>query len=116
MFGWFNKRRIREQIKLVYQNQSALNFLGGWVDGKGDEQLRAQLDRLQIQNAAFTRLVSANKPADANTLEQLLVINKSLRRLFDATAMKHVHSFDRATEPAMGWESYIDARQDMSGA
>lgn len=114
MFGWLTKKRIREQIKLVAQNQGALDLLTGWAEGSGDGELGQRLDALRLKNTDCARKLPGNKPADATTLQELLDINSAVRRLFDLTAMRHAHSFDKATEPSMGWRAYLNMRQQMA--
>jgi len=113
MFGWLTRRRIREQVKLVVQNQSALDLLSGWAEGSGSVELSRHVDALRLKNADCARKLPGNKPADTIPLRELLEINSEVRRLFDSTAMRHVHSFDKATEPSMGWPAYLDMRQEI---
>lgn len=114
MFRWLTKNRVREQIKLVAQNHGALDLLTGWAEGKGDDELHQHLEALRLKNAEGARKLPSNKPADAATLQELLDINTAVRRLFDSTTMRHVHSFDKATEPSLGWRAYLDMRQEMA--
>jgi hypothetical protein len=98
---------MREQIKLIYQCMSASE---GSLAGYFEDNMAVSV-RLREISGEVRRIALATKPGTRVSnahLDQLLAMNKELRRLYDTTASRYIESFDSATAPLMGWRNLFE--------
>jgi hypothetical protein len=92
---------------LIYQNASASEgSLFGYFSG--DPTILASLTQLASDNRAIASNQIDGRPLSLPDADRLLEINKNLRRLYDATASKHLTGFDAAHTPPGGWDFYFE--------
>lgn len=108
LFKWVIKKRLREQLKLFYQNEGAIAYLLGYFQDTGDERLLSKLRRMEKENRRIWASVGSRELCSLEDTEFLLKTNKELRRLYDQTAGSMLESFDEANKPLLGWDEYFN--------
>lgn len=107
MFGWLKKRQLNEQKKLLFQNEMASEIMArGYFAQKQDSNVVAMLENIQAETLRISSLADASSLVPAEETSRLLEMNKSLRKIYDSTAMCHVSGFDDAYRPLLGWDEY----------
>ena len=101
MFGFIERRVLKEHMKLVAQNYSALSYLSAFLPPHVGQRYSEIIADVQGNWEPGTKLSDQQFTA-------LWEINKLLRRAYDASpakslGMKH---FDKQFQPMLGWEEY----------
>lgn len=112
MFRWLSRRKLREQRKLIYQNESAAIYLTGYFGQKGNQPYLAAIEERQQLSQSIAREHADGALVSADDLRTLLDVNRDYRRLFAQTATRHIESFDGFFKPDMGWEKYFELMFD----
>jgi hypothetical protein len=100
VFGFIEKRILKEHIKLVVQSDRALPYLSAFLPVALSERFSAISDVLQTW-----------KPGTRLSDEQFMAlweINKQLRRAYDLSPARGagMKPFDKEFQPMLGWEEY----------
>jgi hypothetical protein len=101
MFSFLKKRILKEHMKLVAQNYSALQYLNAFLPPAASQHFG---DYLQEVNSAW----NPGERLSDDVLRRLLSINKDLRRAYDASPARAfgMKAFDDEFRPLMGWDDY----------
>jgi len=111
VFGFLRRRLIREQIVSIHQNMSAAEgCLAGYFHN--DPEVLSLLSSAAMKTREIGESAPVGARISSNAMAELLDINMQLRRLYDATTVRHVESFDEATTPMMGWDWTIKRALD----
>lgn len=102
MFGFFIKRALKENMKIVAQNYSALQYCKNFM---------AEIDAHHMNKI----LIDVNrdwKPGTKLThdqLEQMFKMNWDLRGIYDASLARIFDrkAFDEEFKPLLGWDEYF---------
>ena len=125
MFGWFGKRLRREHIKLVRQNQLAVEYLHGFaqeVYGHTlDPSMMRELEEIASIQVELISLPKEQAELDHSVSDDQLKLHKQLRRLYDeqkagkvafaqrfGSAREKLNTFDQRFETNEGWKVYLD--------
>lgn len=109
MLNWIERKRIREQMKLLYQNQSAAIMLAAYTSEHDPENLHPWLVEVQQKVGAIGRTTeNGTQLADADDIAWLLATNRALRRIYDRTTMSYRARFDEEFVPLGGWKYYYN--------
>ena len=100
MFSVFKKIILKENMKLVAQNYSALDYLGAFMYEQELDFYKREIEQIQSRWSPGAKL-------EDDDLSKMLQINKELRRVYDQSPNKLVKSFDDEFQPALGWNSYF---------
>src|SRR5262245_28955826 len=101
MFGFIQRRVLKEHMKLVAQNDLALTYLAAFM-------LEHIADR-------FTEIIAdvqrTWKPATKLSDEQFTMLwhmNSALRRTYDLSSARlpGMKPFDKQFQPLLGWDNY----------
>lgn len=99
MFGFLKKRLRKEHMKLMFQNQSSLDYILPYF---GDGETEAFKERVvQIQ-----RRWKVGEILEPNDADDMLKVNRHLRRLYDQTPAVYLKTFDEEFVPILGWNEY----------
>lgn len=108
MFGWLKRRQIKEQLKLLYQNNSAVSYLLGYFDEKQDVEVSGWLRQVEKQLQAVAGATAGGREAGKpEELQWLLETNRKLRKLYEGSFGARLASFDKSHSPAQGWHAYF---------
>ena len=101
MFSFLQKRIIKEHMKLVAQNHSALAYLRAFLPPAASKDYG---DFLKDVNSTW----QPGQRLDDDALRRLLSINKDLRRAYDASPARAfgMKAFDEEFKPLLGWDDY----------
>ena len=101
MFSFLQKRILKEHMKLMAQNHSALAYLRAFLPPVASQDYGNFLGDVN----------SAWRPGERlsdDALRRLFSINKELRRAYDASPAKAfgMKAFDEEFKPLLGWDDY----------
>ena len=117
MFGWLKRKQKNELWKLIYQNETSLEYHIAVCgeDGKNDPALFDVLETSNVQNESIKdTLIKYGKLGHEDT-SVLLDINKMMRRLHDDSRFR-MKSFDDEYMPLVGWEIIYERMENLSQA
>lgn len=101
MFDFIKRRILKEHMKLVAQNYSALQYLSAFLPLAASQQYSEVLRDVNRTWRPGERLSD-------DTLRLMLKVNKELRRAYDASPARAfgMKSFDDEFKPLLGWKDY----------
>ena len=101
MFALLRKRILKEHMKLVAQNYSALAYLNAFLPPGTGQQYS---EFLQDVNSTW----HPGERLSDDALRLLLAMNTDLRRAYDASPARAfgMKAFDEQFKPMLGWENY----------
>lgn len=111
MFGWFRKKRLKEQWKLIYQNDIGLKaVLPGWLEERPDKEANDLLHEMTLQHDALTEKSTDENLLSPEDMLRAVEINTAARKLYDTMGMATFGSFDKACQPIGGWDEAWERR------
>lgn len=111
MFGWWRRRRLKEQRKLFFQNSTAANVMIAYFTQENNPEFVALANKCLAENVRISRQHDGTLTS-MEDLKLLLDINRTMRRMFDQTATSRIETFDNFIMPAGGWDRYYRIRYD----
>lgn len=124
MFGWVRRRVRREHVKLVRQNQMAVEYLYEFAkevyQTSLDPSMMRDLEEVLDIQAELIELLKRESELDTKISEDQLRLQKHLRRIYDektagqvafakqfGSARERIMTFDQRFEPNEGWKIFI---------
>ena len=109
MFDFFKKKILKEHMKLMAQNHSALVYLNAFLPPMVSERYSDFMQDVRLTWRPGEKL-------NDDALRHLFTINKELRRAYDATSARTfgMKSFDEEFKPILGWEDYYSEHMPRS--
>lgn len=100
MFSFLKKRLRNEHMKLIFQNQSALDYLRPFVKNGETDDLQELVRNIQTK-------WKPGEVLEKNDANDMLNTNRRLRRLYDQTPAAYLKTFDEEFKPLLGWDEYF---------
>ncbi len=126
MFGWFKKRERFEHIKLVKQNELAIDYLQDFAETAakmGEPAAQAMADELHLIGFATRQVLSSmssHRILPSEKFTEQWELQKQLRRLYDenllgrkqfaqqfGSASEKLEKFDAKFQPNEGWKIFV---------
>ena len=113
IFGWFKKRALNEQTKLLFENIVASGLMSVVLGRYGKQELANALQRFHIDSRRIANSVGVKELVAPQDTKTLLEINEMLRRLHrhefrDVCSELSIPTldFDSEFKPDNGWDHY----------
>ncbi len=101
MFGFIERRLLKEHMKLVAQNDLALTYLAAFMHEHIADRFAEIITDVQRSWKPGTRLRD-------DQFEMLWHMNSALRRTYDLSSARlpDMKPFDKEFQPLLGWDEY----------
>ena len=101
MFAFIRRRVLKEHMKLVAQNYTALAYVSAFLPAELSQRYSEAISDVQRTWTPGTKLSDEQFTA-------LYDINSRLRRAYDSSPARSagMKSFDEQFKPLLGWEEY----------